>query len=266
MMTTDYDVDRLKALLPPAPSGARLVVVDSIDSTNRKARELAGAGAAEGTLVLADRQTAGRGREGRGWDSPPGVGIWMTLIARPRVPSDIASLLPLASGLAVAEAIEAHCAVRITLKWPNDLLIGGRKLAGILVESSTQGARLVWVVIGVGLNVRTEGPAFPDAIRESATSLALEGVSVPSREELVAGMVRAMGARIRALAADGAHTLVAAFGPRDALGGGSVEVETTEGGTIRGRSLGIAPDGALRLATDSGEIRVRTGSVRKIDP
>ena len=131
------------------------------DSTNERAKELAAAGAPHGTLVTADEQTAGRGRQGREWTAPPRSAVLMSVVLR-----ELDELLPLAAAIAVADAVQAGA----TIKWPNDVWIDGRKVAGILVEGRPQEG---WAVLGVGLNVSTE--RFPDELAESATSLRLAG-------------------------------------------------------------------------------------------
>src|SRR5256714_3422110 len=136
------------------------------DSTNERARELAAAGAPHGTIVTADEQSAGRGRQGRTWVAPAGSAVLMSLVVRDFGPE---TLLPLAAPLAVCDACEAVAAVECRIKWPNDVWIGGRKVAGILVEGRPQEG---WAVVGIGLNVSTTAGEFPEELRAVATSLA----------------------------------------------------------------------------------------------
>lgn len=130
----------------------RLVLYASVGSTMDVAHGLAEAGTAAGTLVLADEQTAGRGRQGRAWRSAPGRGLWLTLVERPREPRGL-DVLSLRVGLALARALDAHAAAPVRIKWPNDLFVGDAKLAGVLVETRWRTGRPDWVAIGIGVNV-----------------------------------------------------------------------------------------------------------------
>ena len=153
--------------------GRRLEVVAEIGSTNDAIMAAGHAGEPEGLAILADRQTSGRGRLGRSWTSLPGVGIYTSILLRPSVPPLQAPLLTLMAGLAAAEAIEHVARIEPRLKWPNDLLVEGRKLVGILTEMSTMGQRIGHVAIGVGINVHHRRSDFPESVRETATSISL---------------------------------------------------------------------------------------------
>ncbi len=164
---------------PDLPPAYRLVALDEVDSTNAELRRRAAAGAEQGTLVWARRQSAGRGRRGRVWSSPPG-NLYCSLLLRPARPPAEVSRLCFVAALAVGEAISAllPAAASVAHKWPNDVLVGGRKVAGILLESATVGGGIVdWVIVGVGVNVARH----PDDTSYAATSLAAEGAeaSVP---------------------------------------------------------------------------------------
>lgn len=156
---------------------------DELDSTNAEAQRLAAAGAAEGLLVVADTQRAGRGRRGRSWNSPPGDSISMTFLLRPEVPPDTAPVLTLVTALSVAEAINESKQVHVGIKWPNDLVIGGRKLCGILTEMQIREGRIDHVVIGIGINVNTK--EFPGELQKTATSLFIENGHPTDRKELI---------------------------------------------------------------------------------
>ncbi|HVF88577.1 MAG TPA: biotin--[acetyl-CoA-carboxylase] ligase [Blastocatellia bacterium] len=166
-----------------AKLGSEVLHFDSLPSTNDRAREMALAGAAEGTAIVAARQTAGRGRMGRLWSSPPGEGLYLSVILRPRVRPPDASVITLAAAVAVAETLSADFGARADIKWPNDVLVGGRKICGILVESAVEGDRIQHAVLGIGVNLaQTE---FPEEIRRTATSLLIEtGIRVSPREVL----------------------------------------------------------------------------------
>jgi len=145
---------------------------DEIDSTNLKAKSLAGSGAPEGTIVISERQTKGRGRKTRGWFSPPRDGIYLSLILRPNIAPRSAPSMTLLTAVAIAETLLAVPGLEIAIKWPNDILARGKKLAGILTEMSTTGERIDYAVVGLGLNVNTS--RFPDEIEDRATSILIE--------------------------------------------------------------------------------------------
>jgi BirA family biotin operon repressor/biotin-[acetyl-CoA-carboxylase] ligase len=203
------------------------------DSTNARARELAVAGAPHGTLVTADEQTAGRGRQGRAWTAAPGDALLLSLLVRGVGPDT--ALLPLAAAVAVCEALAP---VEATIKWPNDIWIERRKVAGILLEGRPQEG---WAVVGIGLNVRTR--EFPEELRETATSLALEGAQLS-----VADARAAVVAQLDRWLLAPAPEVLAAWRARDALLGS--RVSWASGG---GEAAGIADGGALIVRTDGGE-------------
>ena len=207
------------------------------DSTNERAKQLAIAGAPHGTLVTADAQTAGRGRQGRTWSAAPGEALLLSLVLRS--PDE---LLPLRAAVAVAESVP----VAAQIKWPNDVWVGGKKVAGILVEGRPQEG---WAVLGIGLNVATR--SFPDELSEIATSLALEGASV-SREEVLVSLLASFD---RLLAAPSSEVLEQ-WRQRDALLGAPL---AWDGG--RGRGAGITNAGALRVETDAGIVELDAGEV-----
>jgi len=207
------------------------------DSTNERAKELALAGTPHGTLVTADEQTAGRGRQGRTWSAAPGEALLLSVVLR-----SLDELLPLRAAVAVAESIP----MSTQIKWPNDVWIESKKVSGILVEGRPQEG---WAVLGIGLNVATR--AFPDELSEIATSLALEGAAW-SRDEALEALLTALD---RQLAADAAEIL-AAWRGRDALLGAPVE---WNGG--RGTGAGITDGGALLVETDAGVVELDAGEV-----
>lgn len=207
------------------------------DSTNERARELAARGAPHGTLVTARAQTAGRGRQGRSWAAPPGRALVCSLVLRepPR-------LLPLAAGVAVAEVAGAGALV----KWPNDVLLGGRKVAGILVEGRPQER---WAVLGIGLNVAVRHQDFPPELRDRAGTLGLEPTAIePTLERLL----RSLGGWLQAPEGE----ILDAIRARDALIGRPVR---WAGGS--GRGAGIDGDGRLVVETGDGRVALDAGEV-----
>ena len=218
------------------------------DSTNERAKQLALAGAPHGTLVTAGEQTAGRGRQGRSWLAAPGDALLMSVVVR-----DVAPVLPLATAVAVAETCEAAGALEARIKWPNDVWIEGRKVAGILIEGRPQEG---WAVLGIGLNVATTEDEFPGELRGIATSLqaAADGdaTTPPEREAVLARLLEALDARL----ADEPDKILASWSERDALRGQAVR---WKGGA--GTATGIDESGALKVQTDAGLVTLDAGEV-----
>ena len=164
-------------------AGQEIYYYDVTDSTNIRAKELAEEGHPSGTLVVADRQESGRGRRGRSWDSPSGTGIFMTLLLKPEMNPNHASMLTLVAAMAVARAISKCADTEALIKWPNDIVIGGKKICGILTEMSAQFDFINHIVIGIGINVHNEH--FPEEIAETASSILLQTGKRIRRAELI---------------------------------------------------------------------------------
>lgn len=180
---TMYNKRELEQGLKTKTMGQTVYFYEETDTTNNRARELALEGAPEGTLVVAEKQTAGRGRRGKVWESPLGTGIWMSLVLRPQIMPAEASVLTLLCGLATAEAIEAETGLSAGIKWPNDILINGKKAVGILTEMDCEMSEVHFVIPGIGINVNTA--SFPPEIADIATSLYLECGKTVSRRRLM---------------------------------------------------------------------------------
>lgn len=266
---TDLPTERWEGL-PAAELAARwgapaVHLFARVGSTNDAARALAQAGAPAGTAVLAEEQAAGRGRGGRSWASPPGLGVWLSLVLRPAsLPSP--GLLPLRVGLAAARALDPYAApARPRVKWPNDLLLAGRKLGGILCEGSWEAEGPAFVVVGIGVNVAHAPGDFPAEIRGRATSLRIASGWAPPRAEVAGALVRAVSALPPHLPATLSPAELAELEARDALRGERVEVSGAPAPepTLSGTALGISPDGALLLRTAAGAVRaLHSGTVR----
>jgi BirA family biotin operon repressor/biotin-[acetyl-CoA-carboxylase] ligase len=238
--------------------GHPVYLFEQIGSTNDEARRLAEGGAPEGLLVAAETQTAGRGRGGRRWLTPAGTALAFSLVLRPALPADQAGRLTMLAGIAMCEAIEVVAGLRARLKWPNDLLVNGRKAGGILVESGLLGDRLEYAILGIGVNVG-QAPS-PDQVSFPATSLAAEAGRPIERLKLL----RAGLGQLEALYAglDDGEALRAGWAARlDWLG--EPVVATTAEGEVAGLAEGVAEDGALLIRLDSGAVRrVLAGDVR----
>lgn len=175
--------EEVKSLLDTCWAGQEIAYYSLIDSTNNKAKKLAEEGAAHGTLVIADEQNGGRGRRGRSWETPPKSSIAMTLIVRPDLPPEKASMLTLVMGMAVASACRSLLDLPAGIKWPNDVVLDGKKICGILTEMSAEMDGIHYLVIGTGINVNMN--EFPEQIRQTATSLSLEAGHPVNRAEVI---------------------------------------------------------------------------------
>ena len=207
------------------------------DSTNERAKELALGGAPHGTLVTADEQSAGRGRQGRVWTAPPRSALLMSVVTRRLTPT-----LPLAAAVAICDALPAACEI----KWPNDIWLERRKLAGILVEGRPQDG---WAVVGIGLNVTTEG--FPEELAEIATSLRIAGIELDT-EAVLASLLVSLDEWLEAPEAE----VLSAWSQRDALRGERVRWADGEG-----VAAGIDASGALVVETEGGRVALDAGEV-----
>jgi BirA family biotin operon repressor/biotin-[acetyl-CoA-carboxylase] ligase len=232
---------------------------DIVGSTNDLARAAGEAGRPEGLLIVADEQASGRGRRGRVWQAPPGGALLASLLLRPRTPLSEAFAPTMLLALAVMRAAQAF-GVPAGLKWPNDVLVGRRKLAGILAESSTSGGRLDFVVVGFGVNVGFDPAAV--GLGDIATSLSAElGGATPPRVAVLTRILAEAETRYVAWQAGGYLALWTEW--RDALTtlGTAVRIEVGTGEIVAGRATRVAPDGALLVATPDGEQRVVAGTV-----
>ncbi len=193
-----WDPDKLQAQFNTASLGKRLIVFNRLTSTNDFLKRLARRGAEAGTLVLADQQTAGRGRLGRSWQSPPGVGLWLSFILRPELSFEIVGALPLAISAVVAETLSAFCGEAFSVKWPNDILANNRKVCGILCETQISPAgdfangsnQLDYVVAGIGINVNQRSSDFSSDWRRRAASLAMVAGHPLDRQNVLVTLVQ----------------------------------------------------------------------------
>src|SRR5664280_2786434 len=227
---------------------------DEIESTNAEAKSLANAGAPEGTVVIAECQTAGRGRLGRRWVSPAGKGLLFSVLLRPTMPMEDAHLLTLVAAAAAAEAIEAIAGTPVHIKWPNDLFLGDRKAGGILMEVSGEQDEVEWVVVGIGINVNTEYSELPVALRRTATSLKIVKGEPVDRSELLATLLLSLETHYKDAVANGFDHALASFRNRDYLLHKSISVETREG-PVSGSASGVDDRGALLVELPHRQVR-----------
>lgn len=233
-----------------------------VGSSNDAVFELASQGAVPGVAVAAELQTSARGRRGRSFDCKAGLGLWVSiLIPAPPAWSD-SPRLSLLAALAVARAIEVETGADPQIKWPNDVLLGGKKVAGVLVEAKTMGPRMD-IVMGIGIDVHHTAQDFPELFKAQVTSLdAATGVRV-ERDRLLAHLFESIEQLLEDEKAKQLD-LVKEFGARDALAGQRIELKVESGGSLIGTCEGIAEDGGLRLRLTTGEIEVvRAGEIQK---
>ena len=226
-------------------------------STNDDLKRLAEHGAPAGTVLTADRQTGGRGRAGRHWHSPQG-GLWMSVLLRPRVPAAALAPLGLAVAVAVGEAVAEHGGNRVELKWPNDVLVDGRKLAGILAEAAVEGGRVRHVVVGIGVNLNVA--RFPAPLRKSAMSLhRVRGGSV-DRGVFATDLCAHLERWIECFEHEGSAPVVEAWKARGRLGR-PVRLSCASA-VLEGVAEDLESDGALRLRLADGRVeRVLSGEI-----
>ncbi len=228
-------------------------------STNRDVAALALAGAEEGVVVAAGAQTSGRGRMTRVWFSPPGLNLYFSMLLRPAVEPGRAASLPLVAGLAVAEALADLAPETVPLiKWPNDILIGEKKVCGILCEMQAETDCVCHIIPGIGVNVNLTVADLPEELRGRATSLRIETGRSFSRAVVLAAILNRFEPLYERWCAEGFEPLLGAIGTRDALRGRTITLE--QGGRrVVGVADGILSDGALRLATEQGAVPVYSG-------
>lgn len=234
-------------------AGREVLYFDETDSTNTELKKAAEKDAPHGTLAVADYQTMGKGRRGRSWTSPHGVGIWMSILLRPRLHPSCASMLTLVAALAVAEGIEEVCGLESKIKWPNDIVVNGKKVCGILTEMSTELECINYVVVGIGINANAE--VFPEGIREIATSLLLETGSRVGRSRLIGAVMKAMEKYYGLfLEKQNMSGLLDAYNSKLANKDNVVRV-LAPGNEYTGTAEGINEEGELLVRMEDGELR-----------
>ncbi|MCI8296212.1 MAG: biotin--[acetyl-CoA-carboxylase] ligase [Lachnospiraceae bacterium] len=239
--------------------GKRLVYLPQTDSTNIQARRLGQEGYPDGTLVVAETQTAGKGRRGRSWSSPAGSSIYMSLLLRPDIPPYSASMITLVAGMAVSQAVREMTGLPAQIKWPNDVVVDGRKICGILTEMSTEMESIHYIVTGIGINVNQHD--FPEEIMATATSLRIEAARKISRSALIACTMerfeacydRFLDTEDLSLLKDGYQAMLANL---------DREVQVLDpAGAYKGICRGIDETGRLLVDTQEGMKAVLSGEV-----
>ena len=242
----------------------RVLRYESLPSTNTEVARLAAEGGAEGLAVVADEQTAGRGRLQRAWSSPKGAGLYFSILLRPKIDVERWPLITFVAALATGDALLEASNVQTDIKWPNDLLANERKICGILAEAiDTLTGRAV--VVGIGINLTND--AFPADLINVATSVANESGRAPEREAILTALLQAL-ARWYALLhePDGAEKIAAAWSSRSSYATDKLVQVTNGAETLQGHTRGIENDGALRLETAHGIQLIRAGDVTSVRP
>ena len=251
--------------LPESRFRSAVHYLPTVDSTNRVARDLGRAGEPDGTVVVADEQTEGRGRRRRRWVSPAGAGLYMSLLLRPQfAATESGTAVQLVAGIAVAEALEPFLPGAPTLQWPNDCFVADRKIAGVLVEAETTGQEFDFLVCGMGLNVNHEAGDFPVELRAAATSIRLEIGHRVSRLEVLGALLASFDAWESAWRDHGLAPICARWLELSpASSGGQVSVQT-EAGVVAGVADGLTDVGHLRVRTGDETLEISVGEVIKL--
>ncbi|MCU1268400.1 MAG: biotin/acetyl-CoA-carboxylase ligase [Acidobacteria bacterium] len=247
------------------PFNPKILRFASLPSTNTEAARLAQQGALEGVAVVAKEQTAGRGRLERQWASPAGSGLYFSIILRPRVDLSVWSLIPLLAALAVHDALVESCALKTEIKWPNDILFDDRKLCGILAET-IETARGRAVILGIGINLNSA--AFPEELREVAISIKDAIGKEIDQEAVLQSLVQALANRYELFQeVDGAAGIIQEWSKLSDYANGKQVSVRSAAETFDGITRGLESDGALRVETEAGEIRiVRAADVTSVRP
>lgn len=261
------DAELIRARLMTRRVGCDLRLFDQVTSTNAILRDLARAGAVEGTTVVADEQTAGQGRLGQRWFSPPAVNLYASVLFRPNIAARDVPGFSLIASLALTDAIQAE-GLLAAIKWPNDVLVGRRKVAGTLAETATAGRQAEWVILGFGVNLNVTAAALKAALgaaARAATSLGEVAGRAIDRSAFAATAFNALEKWLETYEQRGPAAVLAAWRDRDILTGRRVEVRTDRGST-GGRVLGVDREGYLVLRDARGaRQRILTGEVRFAD-
>ncbi|QHZ47402.1 bifunctional biotin--[acetyl-CoA-carboxylase] synthetase/biotin operon repressor [Bacillus sp. NSP9.1] len=240
--------------------GQTIYFQDVVASTQKIAHELANNGAAEGTIVVADKQTEGRGRMARGWHSPKGNGVWMSIILRPEIPVQKTPQLTLLAAVALVQAIEEATGISAEIKWPNDILIGGKKAVGILTELQAEADQVHSVIVGTGINVNQLRDDFPEELQETATSLRLSGGKKVDRAALIQTILLTFEKRYRDYLTHGFQPIKLLW-ESYALSLHRELTARTLNGTFHGKALGIDDEGVLLLETSEGIQKIYSADI-----
>ncbi len=253
--------DQITAHLKTKRLGRIVHVFETIGSTNTQAMEMAAKGAKEGALLIAETQTGGKGRLGRKWFSPPGVNLYLSVILQPKIDCAQATILTLLAGIAVAHAIRERSQLTARLKWPNDVLIGEKKVAGILAELAADGQAIKHLILGIGLNVNLEASMLPPELSKTATSLKIESGRTVSRLEMLETLVNQLERWYTVFLDQGPTPILKEYSQFSHTLGRRIQVACHDK-VVEGEAVGLAPNGGLILRKQDGtSITILTGDV-----
>jgi len=256
-------VEEIETHLRSALIGRTFICLPQTASTNADAFRQAEQGAVEGTVILADTQSGGKGRMGRVWSSPAGVNLYCSIILRPPIPPYEAPQLTFLSAVAVARTIELVAGLKPEIKWPNDVLIGGKKVAGLLNEMSAETDGINFVILGIGVNLNMTAEQFPPDLRHPATSLLMETGRPAGRAQFTAVMLNELDRLYSAFRSHGFGPVREEWQQRCNAHGRQVVVSDGGSETVRGMFAGIDGFGALLVQLQDGTIeRILSGDVR----
>jgi len=244
----------IKPLLKTKRLGKVIHYFRSIGSTNAEAYRLALRGASEGEVVIAESQEKGRGRLGRNWFSPPLLNLYLSVILRPPIPPHQASLMTLMAAVATAQGIEEFSGLHPVIKWPNDILVKNRKVAGLLNEIHSETDRIHFLILGIGVNLNMDGRMFSKEIRDVATSLKMEMGKAISRKDFVRRLLEILEKWYEVFLKEGGKAILEAWKERAQIRGKQVKVSSF-GETLVGRAIDVDSEGRLILETETGEQR-----------
>jgi BirA family biotin operon repressor/biotin-[acetyl-CoA-carboxylase] ligase len=247
----EIDLQKVAAHLRRAQIGKRIISLKSVSSTNDVAWEEAEKGAPEGTVVVAEEQTAGRGRLSRRWHSPPGLGIWMSVVLRPQVRLEMAPGLTLCASVAVAKAVRSLYPVSVSLKWPNDVMVKGRKLCGILTEMKALRGNVNFVICGVGMNVNQTPEDLPAELRGRAISIMMATGKRADRARLLVAILGQLEKQYCEFCREGVASCLDEWRSMCPLLGKRVRIKGRRE-AVEGIFFNIDDNGALVLRLDSG--------------
>lgn len=249
----NVSADEIRLGLKTEFLGQNIHYEETVDSTQKIAHRLSLNNALEGTVVIADEQLGGKGRMGRIWISPKYTGVWMSIILRPQIPIPKAPQLTLLAAVAVVEAIRELTSLSPQIKWPNDILINGKKVTGILTELQAEADRIHSVIIGIGINVNQKEEDFPEELRAIATSLAIEEGTTIKRADLSRAVFSKLEVLYKQYLTEG-FLPIKKLWEHYALSIGKDITARTLSGNIHGKALGITEDGVLKIEDHDGKI------------
>ncbi len=250
----DIDLKKLSVLLSGRTIGHKIIFLDEVDSTNDYAWKIARAGGPEGVMVVADTQSAGKGRLGRSWQSPPGGNLYTSVILRPAVELSAVARITLAAGIAVAEVLLDFCPGKVRLKWPNDVQMSGRKVCGILTEMKSGGDRPEYVIVGIGVNLNMKRNEFLEDLRDLATSLQEETGTRIDRTGFIVRLSESLEKWYRIFLSGDFNTIKERWLKLSGMVGREVRVGLPDH-EEHGKVLGLSDSGALLLLDQQGKVR-----------